>query len=249
MIGSIVALVLTCCLAIGHIKPTNGSGLADDALLREGTLLDRELGNSQRPKDTLFEENNKPHDQVKDGDESGLVNDESNQVDYDYSDYERVVRDIRVDVVAPNKDLAKLMNVISSKTRVMFLREYEHYFTQLNVGSTSRPMLLAHLGLQLTSSERLISWYKQQLRRPTTKSLVLDSCRSLKRKRDELLIGLNENDLSIIVNAKRHSRNRLHLSYLTFKNNLNLFMLENYLLLCSKCEPDQLDLAKLEPVF
>lgn len=149
-------------------------------------------------------------------------------------DCERILKRLKVEVVAPGKHLLKVMNTISTKTRAMFLQDYEHYFEKLKVGSTSRPMLLSYLGLNFASPEQLRSWYAPF--RERGRGQILDSCKSLLASRGKCF-DLSEKELEVINKCKRGVRSKSHLAYLVFQNNLNLFMLDNYLLLCSKLEP------------
>lgn len=149
-------------------------------------------------------------------------------------DCERVLRRPKVEVVVPGKHLLKVMNTISTKTRAMFLQDYEHYFDTLKVGSTSRPMLLSYLGLNFASPEQLRSWYAPFKERGQGR--IIDSCKSLLASREKSF-NLSEKELEAIDKCKTGIKSRSHLAYLVFQNNLNLFMMDSYLLLCSKLEP------------
>jgi len=154
------------------------------------------------------------------------------------NEFKHVVEKIRLDLVAPGQSLMKMMNLISTKTRVMFLKEDRHYYKNLGVGSTSRPMLFSYLGLELTSSDELLSWYRP-LRDRIGVQLV-DSCRSLISVHHSYSQRLDRHELEVIRRMKSQEGNKLHLAYLLFKSNLNLFMLETYLRLCSRLEHERL---------
>lgn len=148
---------------------------------------------------------------------------------------EKVLKSMKVEVVAPGKQLLDIMNNVSTKTRFMFFENYQHYFEELKVDSTSRPMLYAYLGLQFASPEQLASWYKPSS--ANKRKQVTNSCKTLIEMRKS--IPMQAEDVELINRSKNLIRNRFHMAYLVFQNNLTLFMLDNFLFLCLKIEPDQ----------
>lgn len=155
------------------------------------------------------------------------------------SDFENILKRLRVEVVDPGKHLIRVMNTISTKSRAMFFQEYEHYYETLNVGSTSRPMLLSYLGLKFVDQDQLQSWYAPL--RVRARPQIVDSCKSLLDTRRKSL-NLSDKDLEVIAECKSRVKSKFHLAYLVFQNNLNLFMLDSYLLLCKRLEPDNIEI-------
>lgn len=204
-----------------------GRGLGDRLIMDDGAVLLSELGAQTGPQDTVF---------------SSVELHEDDHHDQQLMD---VIRLIGIDVVDPGRDLMKMMNLISTKTRAMFLQDYEKYFRQLDVGSTSRPMLVALLGLRFASQDQINSWYASS--RPRIKSNIVKSCQMLAMKRQQAIeksLDANQSDLlkreTSSVVKQSQATDGLHLAYLVFKSNMNLFMLENYLYLCTRLEPSEL---------
>lgn len=153
------------------------------------------------------------------------------------SDLEKALRSKKIDVVAPGKQLRETMNMFSTKIRAMFFEKYEHYFEDLGVGSTSRPMLYSYIGLRDASDEQIASWYKPS----SIKSRqVVESCKKLFDYRRSK-VHLNEAESELLEKTKTALNNKLQLGHLVFRNNLNLFMLDAFLLLCNRIESAHLE--------
>lgn len=152
-------------------------------------------------------------------------------------EFEQIIKKQRVDVVLAGNELMKLMNTVSTKSRAMFLKDYDKFFKELDVGSTSRPMLYTYLGIQFADQSLIESWYKPIRERFQAK--IVNSCRSLIKRRQNL-VSLQENDQIVIDHLKHAIDNHLHLAYLVHKSNLNLFMLDTFLMLCARVEPERL---------
>lgn len=218
----LLAVVIAVCLP----EQVATTGLGDEMVWREGALLNKELGQDNEAADAIFKLSVPANS-------SG----EWNQ----FEDFLKLVKESKVDVVAPSKDLLNTMNLVSTKTRVLFLSEFERYFKELQVGSTSRPMLLTYLGLRFASDQQLASWYEPTKRRRIVRTKIVGSCKALFEKRrqsTERMMGQAGED--IIERARTGSPNKFYLPYLVFQNNQNLFMLETYLLLCQRLEPEEL---------
>lgn len=157
----------------------------------------------------------------------------------DKKEVENLIVKFRVDVVAPGSHLVEMMSLLSTKTEAMFFKDYDHYFKELQIGSTDRPMLLSYLGLQYATEDQINSWYqpyKSRLQRH-----IIRSCQSLINTRKESSTkNLNDRELDWLEGIKSKVENNFQLALLTFEKNLNLFMLDNYILLCSKLEPGKL---------
>lgn len=162
-----------------------------------------------------------------------FVGNESNQTAFCSvkDEFETILRAIKIELVVPGKHLLKIMNIISTKTRAMFFQDYERYFEKLNVGSASRPMLLSYLGLELADHKQLATWLAPQLKFNAPR--LRDSCKSLAEYRQNAL-NLNPTQLDTLDKCKSSAGGKFHLAYLVFQNNLNLFMLDTYLMLCRK---------------
>lgn len=157
------------------------------------------------------------------------------------SKYEKMIKGQRVDVVAPGSDLTRMMNLISTKTAAMFLEDYDKYFRSLNIQSTSKPMLLSYLGLHLVSQDKINQWYGQSKSRVSSR--VVKYCQGLIEKRKEIGSRLESQDLATIDQMKAtFSRvNSLHMAHMVHQNNMNLFMLESFIILCTRLEGEALE--------
>lgn len=146
---------------------------------------------------------------------------------------------LRVDLVEPGRDLYRIMNKVGTKSRAALLQ----------VGRVSRPMLLTYLGLELVGQDELDAWYKQERRLSSEK--VAASCRKLfaKRRQVERANGGAERELRRLPEGG--PERKFHRAYLVFENNVNLFMLESYLRLCSRLEPRKLaaEIAEHDHLF
>lgn len=200
------------------LRQISGAGTGQNLIWAQDTELALESRDEQ--KDTLF-----------DPFELDVINEIKEQ-------FGQVLDGLHIELVAPNSQLLTMMNRLSTNSKVMFLKDYDHYFKQLNVGSTDRPMLSAYLGLQLTGQERIAAWYKPHRARSGRR--IIESCKSLIKIRNSS-INLSDSKLAKLDDCKQNVANKFYLAYLTFKQNLNLFMMDQYLTLCSKLEPEALE--------
>lgn len=225
MVSTLCWVIAMIGLLATRIATVEADGLGDSIIWNEDTDSTSEIG-GHHDQDTLFK-----------------VPSDHRWAELE-SDLKQLIQRMRIDVVAPSKELVKMMNTVSTKTRAMFLTQYEYYFKELNVGSTSRPMLYTYLGFQMTSPDQLATWYKPMKGRLQTR--LLASCRSLIDKRQKSFT-LSEPELALIHRAKLLTKDQYYLAYFVFQNNQNLFMLDQYLELCHKLESEQLgiDFEKL----
>lgn len=225
------ALKIALCISInfsmfmvGHIS---AAGMGEKLLRSENT----ELTNSNSDqKDVLFSET--------DSDKLNGVKDQ----------FLSILENMRIEVVAPGSHLMTMMNKITSKTQIMFTSDYDRYFRNMAIDSTDKPMLRSYLGLHLATGEQIESWYRPNRKR--SRSHILRSCKSLINSRNKS-IKLDAEKSEKLRDLKHLAENKFYLAYLTFKSNLNLFMLDTYLILCLKLEPEQLkdDLKDVLLVF
>lgn len=155
-----------------------------------------------------------------------------------------IIEKVHIEVVAPNRELAKMMTTMSTMTRSMFLREHKKYSEELMIDTTSRPMLLSYLGLYYASDQQVSEWYARHKAHLHQK--VISGCESFIRLRRQAE-RLSSEDLQVLKKVEGIG-NVLSLVLVKFENNLNLFMIDNYLMLCSKLDPEQLreEIKKLQ---
>lgn len=208
--------ILSALLRVGTV------GLGERVLHHEGALLDAEYEAKERARHAAAAFG---HDQL-----TAEVPDEGRLAG--------LLRQLQVEVVAPRKELARMMNEVSTKSRAMLLHDQELYFNTLDASSASRPMLLAYLGLELTGSIQLERHYAKLGRRMGVR--VVDNCRQLLAQRHQLHEEHTDADSELLAIIGANPSHRRRFAQLIFKNNLNLFMLESYLLLCSRLEPKEL---------
>lgn len=151
------------------------------------------------------------------------------------AEFVELISKVPIKVVNPGKDLLKTMNVVITHAKALFLKEHEYYFDQLKLQTTSRPMLLALVAIRLLGQDKLLDWYRPigELKQEQ----VVSSCKSMLRQRNEAFIraGLPDLDKSIVA-CQFKSRARYRCAYLVYQGNIELFMLETYLALCSTIE-------------
>lgn len=252
------SLLLAQFLRIGvKIEQVEAEGLGDIILRQDGALWGKEYGDEHQ-QTAHYGGNSLPlHEHMR---KSGVLYSIATalQDHMMYYEYAHLVKHLQINVVAPNKELVELMKVVSTKSRVHFLKEYEHFFEELNVGEANRPMLMAYLGLEFTPVKQIQAWFEGYLKsrgqRPGLK-VVAQSCKRLLKQRSKSfnmtrgcavgkkLLALAER-LKSSVETHKTSEGKLHMAQVAFKNNLNLFMLESYLILCS-----HLDLQELKEEF
>lgn len=209
----------------------DATGLGAIALLKEDTRVDVD---DTDLKDLMFERGSKSAESPVDEELE--------------AEFEAMIKHkMQIQVVAPNKELIKAMNFISTKSRTMFLREYEKYFQNLHIGTTSRPMLLAYLGLELSTGEQIAAWTSSSealgggtsSRAATIKRRLSEGCKRLLQTRQNSF-ELHASDVELIQRMKSYESNKFRVAYEVFENNLNLFMMDTYLTMCAKILPDDL---------
>jgi len=191
-------------------------GLGDQTVWQTGALLQDELGKkNEEDLDLAFKRDTN-------------IDDEKIFVDG--------IKKIKVDVVAPNKELAQLMNSVSTKTNAKMLSDYKTYFEQNQIGSTSRPMLMTYFGLKTSTDEELMTWSKKLLDNGRKRENLIRGCDTVTKARKQSLEQVDGNELRTIseIRSRSSDENKLYLALLLFRNNLNLFLLENYSSLCAR---------------
>lgn len=212
-------------------------GLGDKIIFNSGSLLNEEFEQVDPDREnTIFKRGKGP---------AASDNSESNNNEAElYGQYVGMIKQWPIDVVAPGKYLTKLMNVVSTNSRAHFLREHELYYERMDLGSTNRPMLMAYLGLKLTDPKQLEGWCAAVTRpSPLARTQIVRSCNELLRKRDERAPSAYRERgqrLSEELRQLEARPGRFHSAYLAHSNNLNLFMMENFLILCSRLGLDEL---------
>lgn len=200
-------------------------GLGDLTVWRTGALLADEMTKLEGPKQDLA---------FKLGTDQQWYH----QVE---SRYAPTIKQIKVDVVVPIKELAQVMNSLSTKANVKLLTDYEKYFKQGHVGSTSRPMLMTYLGLESIPDDELLSW-SEPMRRGRAQERLIKGCQSILAKRRQSFELVDREKLRQIDEQFDKDHKRRQLALLVFKSNLSLFLLENYARLCTR-----LKLSELRP--
>lgn len=181
-------------------------------------------------KDALFQAKRRGEGQSDDG---GTLNDEL------LKQYKQVMRKVKIDIVAPSKDLSGVMNMLVTKAKAKYLTEYEHYYKEMEVDTITRPMLYTYICLGMLGQEQIREWYEPIKRRAAAK--VSDSCKSLADYYRKQVSKLEQSDLDIVSKAKADAKSSNQLAYAIFQTNLNLFMINNYLILCARLDSQQMD--------
>lgn len=176
---------------------------------------DTELSDKTKPKNVLFQDETVSEELKK--------------------EFNDIIGNIEIDFVAPSTHLMNMMNKLSTNTLVMFFKDYDYYFKTLNIGSTDKPILLSYLGLEYASDEQIDLWYKPIKNRSHRN--VIESCKSLINKRNN---ALSKEVSTKIEKYKSQFHNKLFIGYLTFQKNSKLFMLDQYIKLCSKLDHEEL---------
>lgn len=210
------ALVVVLVLQQQLPGPVYATQLGHEMIWNRGSLLMQELERGNLKLDSVFER-------------KAPLNDGTEPDEYDR--YAKMVKKWRIDVVAPGRRLTNLMKTVSTHTIAnRLLADSDGSFAEV-----SRPMLKAYLGVELAKPEELEKWSAMR-----TVGNVGQACASLLDKRDDgftKAFGPQSKQQEMLKDFEElKEQDGHHLAYLVFKNNLNLFMLESYLILCSRLD-------------
>lgn len=150
--------------------------------------------------------------------------------------FKEAISKVHIDVVRPNKELRDVMNTISTRAQYLILSNSWHYSKASNIDTTSRPMLLTFIKIDILSKEKLLEWYGPINERKKEK--VVDSCNTMIIERRNHVRSAGDID-DAIVNCQM-SIGRYRCVYLVALHNQLLFMMDLYLRLCSKLEGERL---------
>lgn len=217
----LLTLLLVQKLVILQVEPHSGEGYA--VFNNRATLLQDEIRNPDPAEvDSIFR---RKAPRVKEEDE--------------YDEFVELVRRWRVEVFYPGKDLTNLINFVTTNVLGRMLAKFESEFTRLKVDSVSRPMLKTYVSLREATPDEISRLSKLRGARNAA-----NHCRDLLAERDDKFrqsfgaTSSEEYKKLLKLHKILWFQDRYHLAYLVFNYNLNLFKLENFLLLCNRLELD-----------